>query len=416
MKPIIENKKKLTIWIVGVAAACILLFAVFQNIDFILNIFSNIFSIISPLILGLIFALILNVPMRFFESHLWQKSQNKILIKLRSPIAFVISLIIIFGVITGIFFLVIPELYNSVKIIFQGASDIINRLSQSEKIEFAGIPVGEYIEKANWDEIIKKGEEWLKNQSGSLVNNAFTFVVSFIGGIFDFLISFVFSIYIIFSKRALKTQAKRFINAWFPKEFSEWFIHACIVAGKNFRNFISGQSLEAVILGTLCMIGMLILKIPYAPMVGILVGITALVPVVGGFIGAGVGAFMILTVNPLKAVIFVIFLIILQQLENNLIYPKVMGSKVNLPGMWILASVTVGGGIGGVFGMLLAVPVASTAYILIKEATLKREKLKLEEQSEIALEEMKKEAEETKKDAKETEKEEITVSKDENNN
>ena len=131
--------------------------------------------------------------------------------------------------------------------------------------------------------------------------------------------------------------------------------------------------MEAVILGVLCMVGMLILRIPYAPMVGALVGVTALIPVVGGFIGAGVGAFMILTENPLKAVIFVVFLVILQQLEGNLIYPRVMGSRVNLPGMWVLAAVTIGGGIAGPIGMLLSVPVASTAYVLLKEATIKRE-------------------------------------------
>ena len=164
------------------------------------------------------------------------------------------------------------------------------------------------------------------------------------------------------------------VRVWLPKNFGEWSIHAASVASMNFRNFISGQSLEAVILGVLCMIGMWIFGFPYAPMIGALVGVTALIPVVGGFIGAGVGAFMILTVDPLKAVFFLIFIVVLQQLEGNLIYPRVMGSRVNLPGMWILAAVTVGGGIAGPVGMLLSVPIASTVYVLVKEATDKREK------------------------------------------
>ena len=144
----------------------------------------------------------------------------------------------------------------------------------------------------------------------------------------------------------------------------------------NFRNFVSGQALEAVILSTLCMIGMLILQLPYIPMVGALVGVTALIPVVGGFIGAVIGTFMILTVDPVKAVIFLAFLIILQQLEGNLIYPRVMGSRVKLPAMWILAAVTVGGGLAGPVGMLLGVPIASTAYVLLREATEQREQMK----------------------------------------
>lgn len=184
----------------------------------------------------------------------------------------------------------------------------------------------------------------------------------------------MFAIYILFSKEKLKSQSKRLIRAWLPESFGKWLIHASSVASVNFRNFISGQTLEAIILGVLCMVGMMILRIPYAPMVGALVGVTALIPVVGGFIGAIVGAFMIVTVSPIKALIFIVFLLILQQLEGDLFYPKVMGSRVNLPAIWIMAAVTIGGELAGPVGMLLSVPMASTAYVLIKEATLNRER------------------------------------------
>ncbi len=373
MKIIPENKKKFSLWIIGIATVCILLFVTFQNLDSVSKAISTFADIISPLLLGFFFSLILNVPMSFFESFLWKKTKKPLLIKLRRPFSFIISLAIILGIIAGMICLVIPELVASFKIIIQGATDIINKLKTDAKIEFAGIPIGEFIEATNWDELIEKAQGFLKDQGGNIVNTAFSTISNLIGGVFNFFISFVFAIYILFSKDKLKNQSRRFIGAWLPQKASETILHICAVAGKNFSNFISGQTLEAVILGTLCMIGMFILRIPYAPMVGVLVGITALVPVVGGFIGAGVGAFMILTVSPVKALIFVIYLVILQQLENNLIYPKVMGSKVNLPALWILAAVTVGGGVGGVFGMLLSVPVASTAYVLIKEATLKRE-------------------------------------------
>lgn len=368
-----EKKKKLTRWIIGIAASCILIFLGVQNIDVIANAVAWCVGLVSPLILGFAFALILNVPMRFFESHLWKKTKKPFLQKIRRPIAFIVSLIAIIGILVGVIWLVIPELVEAVKVIVQGIIGFINKLSNLSEAELAELPLGNMLLSIDWDKLLESLQTWLKNQSGTIVNTAVGTISSLVGGVFDFFISFVFSIYILFSKDKLKSQAKRMISVWLPKNFGEWTVHAASVTSVNFSNFISGQSLEAVILGVLCMIGMLILQIPYAPMVGALVGVTALIPVVGGFIGAIVGAFMILTVNPVKAVIFVVYLLVLQQLEGNIIYPRVMGSRVNLPSMWILAAVTVGGGIAGPIGMLLSVPIASTVYVLVKEATLKRE-------------------------------------------
>lgn len=327
-----------------------------------------------PLLLGFAFALILNVPMGFFESHLWRKSKKPLLCKLRRPTAFIISLVLITGILAGVIWLVIPELVEAFKVIVQGIVDFVSKMSAMDEAQLAELPFGKALMDADWDALLNNLQTWLKNQSGNIMNTAVGTIGSLIGGIFDFFVAFVFAIYILFSKDKLKAQAARIIRVWFPKRFAEWSIHAATVTGKNFRNFIAGQSLEAVILGGLCMIGMWIFRFPYAPMVGALVGVTALIPVVGGFIGAGVGAFMILTVEPIKAVLFIVYIVVLQQLEGNLIYPRVMGNRVNLPGMWILAAVTIGGGIGGPVGMLLAVPLASTLYTLFKEATEKREK------------------------------------------
>ena len=327
-----------------------------------------------PLLLGVVIAVILNVPMRFFEMQLFKITKNKDLQKLGRPLAFLLSLVLIVGIIAGIIRLVIPELASAVSIIVDGAIDAINKLSSMSQEELMELPFGNILLNTDWNNILSNVEQWLKTQGGSMVNAAFGTVTSLIGGVFDFFISFVFAIYILFSKDELKKQATRLIQVWVPKRYGEWFIHAVSVANVNFRNFISGQSLEAVILGVLCMVGMWIFRFPYAPMVGALVGVTALIPVVGAFIGAGVGAFMILTVDPLKTVFFLLFIVVLQQLEGNVIYPKVMGSRVNLPGMWILAAVTIGGGIGGPVGMLVSVPIASTAYALFKEATDNRER------------------------------------------
>lgn len=370
-----EKRKVLSKWLIGIAAACILIFLGVQNIGIVAGAVSWVLGLIMPLILGLVFALILNVPMHFFESHIFSKTKKPFFKKIRRPLSYIISLVMIIGVLVGVVWLVIPELAGAVKLIVQSVIDMITRLNAMDKAELAELPFGSILLDTDWDKLLDTLQTWLKNKSGSIVNTAVGTVSSLVGGIFDFFISFIFSIYILFSKEKLKSQVSRLVRVWLPRSFGEWLIHASHIASGNFRNFISGQSLEAVILGVLCMIGMLILDIPYAPMVGALIGVTALIPVVGAFIGTIVGAFMILTVEPIKAVIFVVFLLILQQLEGNLIYPKVMGSRVNLPAMWILAAVTVGGGIAGPIGMLLAVPVASTAYILIREATEQREKV-----------------------------------------
>lgn len=371
-----DKKKKLTWWIIEIATVCILIFLVAQNSNVIIKAASRCLEIISPLLSGLIIALILNVPMKFFESHLWNKTKNRFLQKIRKPASFIISLVLILGILTMIFYLVIPELFEATKVIIQGTTNIIDKLKSMENVEIGGIELDKILDATDWNNMLTKLQNLLKEKSGSIVTTAFTTAVSFIGGVMNFFIALVFAVYILFGKENLKRQAFRLIKAWLPERVGENIIHVSYIANKNFRNFISGQSLEAVILGFLCMLGMLILNIPYAPMVGALVGITALVPVVGGFIGAGVGAFMILTISPIKALVFVIFLVILQQIEGNVIYPKVMGSKVNLPAIWILAAVSVGGSVGGVLGMFLSVPITSTLYYLIKESTEKKEQKK----------------------------------------
>ena len=369
-----KKRKKLTYWVIGVAAACIAIIFGLKNIDMVRETFSWIIGLIMPLIIGLIIALIINVPMRFFEKILFSKSTKLKNPKIKTVISFIVSLILILGILAGVVWLVIPELVDAVAVIVDGALEFIDRISGMTKEEIAQLPLGKLLLDIDWDKTLSTLQNWIKSQGGKIVDTAVGTVSSVATGIYDFFIAIVFAVYIIFNKATLKRQVSRLVRVWVPENIADFTIHATKILGKNFRNFVSGQSLEAVILGVLCMIGMLILRIPYAPMVGALVGVTAIIPVVGGFIGAGVGAFMILTVSPVKAVIFLIFILVLQQIEGNVIYPKVMGSSVSLPSMWILAAVTIGGGIAGAVGMLLAVPVASTIYTLVGEATNKRER------------------------------------------
>lgn len=362
---------KITKWLIGVVTACILIYLAIRHLDMIAAGISWLINIMFPLLLGVIMAFILNVPMRPIEKHLHSKHE-----KSKRPLAIFLSLVLVLGIFTGVAFLVLPEIVNAVRLVAQIILSGIDQATFLEKnINFSNFPFGEYLEQIDidWVQLKLTLQEWTMSQKDVLLKQAAGTVSSVAIGFMNFFIGLVFSIYILANKEKLKTQTRRLIHAWLPEKLGVSLIHIVSICNVSFRNFIAGQATEAVILGTLCTIGMLILRLPYAPMVGALVGATALIPIVGAYIGAIVGAFLILTISPLKAIIFIVFLIILQQLEGNLIYPRVVGSRVNLPAMWVLAAVTVGGNLAGPAGMLLGVPAASAAYELLKEATIKRE-------------------------------------------
>lgn len=367
------NRKNLAKWIIGVAAACILIYLAVRNVGALAGAVSWAVSLVSPLVVGFALALIFNVPMAFFERKLFSPRRGKVMKKLGRPLSIILSVVLVAGILTGVIWLVVPELIDAISVIINGAVELLGRLEDLDLSVLEENPVAQLLITVNWDDIGSQLSSWLTAQGTDLVNKAVGAIGSVVGGIVDGVIALIFAVYILFNKEKLKRQCKRIVRVWLPAGFGEWLIHACRVANGNFRNFVSGQTLEALILGCLCMLGMWILRIPYAPMVGALVGVTALVPVVGGFAGAFVGAFMILTVSPMKALVFLVFLVILQQVEGNLIYPKVMGSKVNLPAMWVLAGVTIGGALAGAIGMLLSVPLTATLYVLFREATVRRE-------------------------------------------
>jgi len=221
-------------------------------------------------------------------------------------------------------------------------------------------------------------ENWVASQSGVLVDQIVNITRDIAAKIVMLFIGMVFAVYVLANKETLKRQVCRLIRVWLPKPIGEPMIHVADISSQIFKRFVAGQALEAIILGTLCMTGMRILRMPYAPMIGALVGVMALIPIVGAFVGTIVGAVMILTVSPFKAVVFVIFLQILQQVEGNLIYPKVVGAKIKLSAIWVLAAVTIGGNVAGPLGMFLGVPAASAVYALLRKATDEREASKKE--------------------------------------
>ena len=361
--------RKIAQWIIRIVSACILLYLGIRHISSIVQALGYLATLVKPILIGIILALMLNVPMSSIESRLLKNAKRG-----KRGIAILLALILVLGIFIGVAFLVIPELVSAFALILKIVTGGLDQLAQMESDgAFPQIPYIEYVADIDWLGLKNQLETWLKDSSGELMNHAVGAAESVVSAVVTGVLGLTFSIYILAAKEKLKNQVSRLIRVWLPRRLGNGILHVSSVCGQTFKLFIAGQATEAIILGTLCMVGMAILRLPYAPMIGALVGVTALIPIIGAFVGTVVGAIMILTVSPLKAVFFVLFILILQQVEGNVIYPRVVGSKINLPAIWVLAAVTVGGNIGGPIGMLLGVPAASAAHTLLKEATQKRE-------------------------------------------
>ncbi|HJA31107.1 MAG TPA: AI-2E family transporter [Candidatus Eisenbergiella pullicola] len=331
----------------------------------------DLWSIASPLIAGCAVAYVLNIVMRKLEKLYFPNSGSRLAKRTRRPVCIVLSLVLIAAVIYLILRLVVPELIKAFAIIGQSIPvafrEVVDWLAENLD-EFP--QTGQMLENlqnlnVDWNSLWDSVINYLKAGIGGFLNSTVTLVGSLVGAVVNSVIALIFAIYILASKEKLADQLKRTVRAFVRPCWIERCKRILVTADRTFSSFIVGQVTEAVVLGSLCTAGMLIFRFPYAPMIGAFIGATALIPIVGAYLGAAVGAFMILTQDPLKALLFLIFIIILQQLEGNLIYPKVVGSSIGLPGMWVLAAVTIGGGVLGIPGMLLGVPSAATLYKLL---------------------------------------------------
>lgn len=363
----ISKQKQLSKWIVFTVTCCILVYLFVSNFDSVINIFYGLFNITKPIVIGLVFALILNVPMSLIERKVFRKNFRG-----KRSLSIFLSLIFIIAIAIGVMVLVIPELVAALKLLVGIASDTFSQLSQmKQNIPPDAKPWVAYLAQIDmdWSSLKVQLEDWFKAQSESIANQAFKTISALTSGIVTLVLSLFFAIYILARKEELKRQTGKLVRTWLPEKGGSAVTHVFSTFSTTFQKFIGGQATEAVILGVLCTLGMLILRLPYAPMIGALVGVTALIPIVGGFVGTIVGGIMIVTVAPVKALIFIVFLLVLQQIEGNLIYPRVVGGKISLPAIWVLAAITIGGNIAGPIGMFLGVPVMSAIYILVKEAT-----------------------------------------------
>ena len=370
-----------------IACGVTLVWWLVNHFDLLLNILDTILGILSPILIGLILAFVLNLLLSPLE-RLWDKlflkeNSRPIVKKLRRPICLLLSFLIVLGIIFAVCFVVIPKLGSTVV-------DMVNTISAYVKtldvryddlratLEQYAITLPEIDLGKN--DLLTKITDLVAKGGSALLNTTISVTTSVLSAVVNLLMGVVFSVYILAQKETLGRQLKRLLYAVFPEKRVTPLLAFLSRVSRTFSQFVTGQAIEAVILGTLVFLGMLILRLPFAPVIAVLVGVTALIPILGSWIGAIVGALLILPSSFMQAIWFVVFLIVLQQIEGNLIYPHVVGKSVGLPGIWVFFAVIVGSGLGGIVGMLLGVPVCAVIYDEVRRAMRKRESAKADVQ------------------------------------
>ncbi len=327
----------------------------------------------APFFTGCVMAYPLNILMSFFERHYFPESKKSVVLKSRRAVCILISIVILIAVIALIICLIIPQIVSCIKLIIAeippAMSKLINFLKQYNIVPEDIIAE---LSAIDWKNKITQIIEMFKDGIGSVMDIVVTTVSSVISGITTFLLGCIFAVYLLAGKDKLLLQCRKLMSCFIKPYWLEKINYLLKILNETFRKFVVGQCTEAVILGVLCALGMTILRLPYAAMIGALTAFMALIPVVGAFISGAVGVFLILMESPSKALVFAIFIVILQQIEGNIIYPKVVGSSINLPGLWVLTAITLGASVMGIAGMLVAVPIAATAYTVLRIELSKR--------------------------------------------
>lgn len=383
-----EMKKML-----GIAGALIIVFLVIRYWDNLEGLISVAISAAAPLIIGCVMAYVINILMEFYEKWYAKLFKVEVAQKVRRVVCLILAFLSLFGIVALIINLVLPELINCIasfiRLIPGALQMVVDIVGEEQLLQmFPELQNG-----LDFTNISSQVEQLIKTVIGGLggaVGSIMNVVSSAVSIIVNIVIGLIFSLYVLLDKEGLGRRCKTIISTYLPKK-SEKIFYVIEVLDESFHSFIVGQCIEAVVLGSLCIIGMWIFQFPYAVMIGVFIGFTALIPIAGAYIGAAVGAIMILTVSPIQAVQFLIFVVVLQQLEGNLIYPKVVGQSIGLPGIWVLTAITIGGGVLGVGGMLLAVPLFAAGYRLIREDLARRNPESVEKESEESKEEEKEE-------------------------
>jgi predicted PurR-regulated permease PerM len=343
-----------------------------------------IIGLFMPFIVGLCMAFILNVFMRFFEYRAFApltrklergKREGRIWKKVRRPLSLVITLILVFGVVTFVVVMIIPALTETINWLIDKTPEYIDAFSTWLNDFLHGFgwqgDVRNFITK-DYETILQRVMKFLSGAGSDIAAGAMNIASGVFGTVSNGLLGFVFALYILLIKDTLARHTAALIGAYISERRAAWIFKTADLASKIFGKFVAGQCIEAVIIGTLTALGCLFINARFAVMLGVLVGFTALIPVIGAFLGVIVGALLLVIVSPWQALAFIIFVIILQQLEGNLIYPKVVGTSIGLPGIWVMLAVLVGGSIYGILGIIIAVPLTSVIYAMLKESIAKR--------------------------------------------
>lgn len=365
-----ELSKKTVKRILLIITFTVLLIWAIYNHKLLFKYIGELYSLISPFVIGLCIAYVVNVIMRPIE-RLWMKllskCKGKWVEKMKRPICLLLSILLVIGIILAVVFIIMPELGDSVSSLVSMVPSYVSEVeSWWEALALRLDKYGVELPQFSFD--TDKFIQILKDGGTAVLNTTLSATTSIVTAVINIVLALAFSIYVLAQKETLKRQSKKVLAKLMKPEKMQKLLDMLDLINRTFTNFITGQLTEAVIIGALCFIGMSIFRMPYAPAISVLVGFTALIPVFGAFIGTAIGAFLILLVKPIQAVWFVVFIIVLQQFEGNLIYPKVVGKSVGLPGIWVLVAVTIGGNAMGVVGMLISVPLCSVLYVVARNA------------------------------------------------
>lgn len=358
----------------GIVTYIIILAYVIFNFKNIISGVENIIGVLLPFIVGIAIAFMLNLVMRIFEERVFIFLDNKKYQKysrFKRPLSVALTFIFVFMVIFGLIRFIIPQLIDSISTL----TDAIPSYMKSFEELISQYVSDTEILNTLWNNFLSAWKEILQF-TGQIVVSSLSGVVNitvgFTSGLFNFILSVIFSIYMLLNKERLQLGMKKVLYAFSGKKFADKIMYLGKISNEAFSNYIGGQFIEAIIIGVLCFVGMLILKMPYALLISVLVAVTALIPIFGAFIGTIPSAFIILIIDPMKALWFVIFIIVLQQVEGNLIYPKVVGSSIGLPPIWVMLAMIIGGNTFGLIGILLGIPIFSVIYKVFKEFVDKR--------------------------------------------
>lgn len=374
------NDKRNFNTIILIAGIILLMYAAISYLPEILFGIGYLFRLLTPFIVGIAIAFILNVFINIIEKYMIKlvkdKDNSRFVRIFMRPLSLILSIGIFAGAIFILMFLIVPEFRRTGQIIADSFPTYIQTLegwydNLSDKVPF-DLPESELSSlEMNWEEFNELFSGFVA-RSGSIFSSAMGITSSIFNVLLHVALGFVFAIFALLQKEKLAYQIKKLLYAYLPVEKVDRILSVSILSHRIFSNFITGQMLEALIIGLICFVGMLVFSFPYASVISVLVGFTALIPVFGALFGTAVGAVLILTVNPMQALWFIVFILVLQQLEGDLIYPIIVGNSIGLPGIWVLAAVTLGGSAFGILGMLLGVPIASILYTLLKEAVTRR--------------------------------------------